>query len=227
MLPPLQRGRDRLPAALRPALFTAELPAIRQLEDAEHELQRHAQADDQRCWGYFPALAGCAGIRANLPACHEFAGATPEISIAGAIYRFNFIRLSLRCQSQRAAYHLDSDAATALTGDPATLSDRQVGRVLLNLSATAERRLHYLDLDVSAVALTSDGSYIRATDQAQADCHTRCTIVPARSGRTVYGVAFVANRVLHSGVDGPRGHFVAAYGYDCDTRLLAPIRSAN
>jgi hypothetical protein len=219
---PLQRSRNRLPAALRPALFAAELPAIAHLEEAEHELERHAQADDQRCWGYFPALAGRAGIHADLPACREFAGAMPEISVADATYQFNFIRLSLRSQSQRAAYHLDSDAATALTGDPATLSERQVGRVLLNLSATSDRRLHYLDLDVSAVALTSDGSYVRATDQAQAACRTRCTIVPARSGRTVHGVAFIANRVLHSGVDGPRGHFVAAYGYDCDTQTLAP-----
>jgi hypothetical protein len=217
-----QRSRDRLPAALRPALFTTELPATRQLEAAEHELKRHAHADAQRCWGYFPALAGCRGIHADLPACREFASAMPEMSVAGARYRFSFIRLSLRCQSQRAAYHLDSDAATALTGDPATLSERLVGRVLLNLSAVAERRLHYLDLDVSAVALTSDGSYVRATHQAQSGCHSRCAIVPARSGRTVHGVAFVANRVLHSGVDGARGHFVAAYGYDCDTQTPAP-----
>jgi hypothetical protein len=219
-LPP-QRSRDRLPAALRPALFTTELRAIRQLEAAERELQRHAQADAQRCWGYFPALAGCAAIHADLPACREFASAMPEMRVAGARYRFNFIRLSLRCQSQRAAYHLDSDAATALTGDPATLGERLVGRVLLNLSAVAERRLHYLDLDVSAVALTSDGSYVRAADQTQVACHTRCTVVPARTGRIVHGVAFVANRVLHSGVDGPRGHFVAAYGYDCDSQTPA------
>ncbi len=42
---------------------------------------------------------------------------SPTISHAGMTYRFNFLRLSLVCQSADPAFHLDSDAATALTGD--------------------------------------------------------------------------------------------------------------
>ena len=89
-----------------------------------------------------------------------------------------------------------------------------MGRVLLNLSPTGERTLHYLDLDVSATALIHEGAYVHPADPtALAGYEARATI-PPRSGRIAHGVRFVANRVLHSGVDGPHGHFVAAYGYE-------------
>jgi hypothetical protein len=177
---------------------------------------RYAQADDQLCWGYFPSLAGRSGIHTDLPACRDFASALPEVTCAGISYQFNFLRLSLASQSARPAYHLDSDAATALTGDPATLERRRVGRILLNLSTTAERNLHYLDLDVSGLALTTQGSYVRAADQALAARYALRAVIPPRSGPVAHGVVFIANQVLHSGVDGLHGHFVAAYGHDRD-----------
>ncbi len=213
MPPRLNPGRYRLPAVFRPSPVTVNLPAIKHVEDAERELRRHAQADGNRCWGYFPTLTGRPGIHVDLPACRDFASAMPEVVGADANYQFNFIRLSLARQSSQPAYHLDSDAATALTGDTATLDQREVGRILLNLSAHEERSLHYLDLDVSTTALTHEGSYVRAADGAVARYAVRA-VIPPRSGRTVHGINFVANQVLHSGVDGPGGHFVAAYGYD-------------
>jgi hypothetical protein len=30
----------------------------------------------------------------------------------------------------------------------------------------------------------------------------------------IRGLAFASNRVLHSGLDGERGHFIAAYGLE-------------
>ena len=87
------------------------------------------------------------GIRSELPACHAFADALPAVSYAGMTYRFNFLRLSLVRQSADPAFHLDSDAATALTGDVGSLGDRAVLRLLLNLSAQQERALHYLGVD--------------------------------------------------------------------------------
>jgi hypothetical protein len=218
MPPRLTPDCDRLPAALRPSLLTTELPTIRHVDAAERELRRHAKADDHRCWGYFPSLTGRPGIHVDLPACRDFASAVPEIIAAGVGYRFNFIRLSLRCQSLEPLYHLDSDAATALTGNPATLHQRLVGRILLNLSQTEDRHLYYLDLDVAAAALTRQGSYVRASARTQAARYAMRATIPPRSGSTVYGITFLANRVLHSGVDGPHGHFVAAYGYDRSVR---------
>lgn len=208
--------KHRLPDALRPRPVSIELDAVavEHVNDAERELARQAQADPDKCWGYFPSLSRQPGIDTGLPACREFASVLPEIASAGTTYQFNFLRLSLVCQSQHAMYHLDSDAATALTGDPATLARREVGRILLNLSTTQHRRLYYLDVDVSAVALDREGSYIRAADQTQVARYVACAEVPPRSARTAHGISFVASRVLHSGVDGPRGHFVAAYGYD-------------
>jgi hypothetical protein len=208
----------RLPAALRPGPVTVELPAARHAEEAERELARHALADAHRCWGYFPSLTGRAGIHTDLPACRELASALPQVTAAGTSYRFNFLRLSLTCQSTQPAYHLDSDAATALTGDPATLRRRLVGRLLLNLSTTHERSLYYLDLDASAVAVTWEGSYARAADQTLAARHAVRVAIPPRSGTIAHGISFLANHLLHSGVDGPHGHFVAAYGYDDDIR---------
>jgi hypothetical protein len=216
MRPELDRGHDRLPAALRPAPVTVKIPEFQHVDAAQRELTRHARADANRCWGYFPALAGWPSIRTDLPACRDFARALPRVAAAGATYQFNFLRLSLSCQSPRAALHLDSDAATALTGDPATLDRRQIGRILLNLSTTEERSLYYLDLDVSAVPLTREGSYVRVADPVLATRHAVRAVIPPRSGTTTHGISFVANRVLHSGVDGPHGHFVAAYGYDRD-----------
>jgi hypothetical protein len=221
MRPRLNPAGDRLPAALRPSHVSADLATIRHVDAAERELRRHAQPDDHRCWGYFPSLTRRSGIHVDLPACQDFAAALPEVTAAGTTYRFSFLRMSLVCQSQQPACHLDSDAATALTGDPATLGQRLVGQVLLNLSATEERILHYPDLDVSAAALTREGSYVRATGQAQAVRYARHAAIPPRSGRLVHGISFIANRVLHSGVDGPHGHFVAAYGYDRDTQAPA------
>jgi hypothetical protein len=220
-------GGDRLPAPLKPSPLTIELPTVEHVDAAERELRRHAQADDQSCWGYFPSLIGRPEIHVDLPACRDFASVMPQIIAAGVSYQFNFIRLSLRCQSLQPTYHLDSDAATALTGDPATLHERLVGRVLLNLSATEERHLCYLDLHVQAAALTWEGSYIRASDLKQAARYAMCATIPPRSGSIVHGITFVANCVLHSGADGPRGHFIAAYGYDRAASNSGPIGSAR
>lgn len=219
---------NRLPAALRPAPVTVELPQARHADEAERELASHARTDAFGCWGYFPSLAGRPGIRTDLRACHQFASALPQINAAGTIFRFNFLRLSLRCQSTQPTFHLDTDAATALTGDPATLRRRLVGRLLLNLSTTTVRSLHYLDLDASSAALICEGSYVRVADHMVADAeHARLAAIPPRSGTFVHGISFLANQVLHSGVDGPHGHFVAAYGYDVPDPVCAKASTSS
>ena len=182
------------------------------LEAAWIELVRRAVEDPNRCCGYFPALAGRPGILDDLPACRRFAAAYPKIELRGFDLCFSFIRVSLRRQAVDPAYHLDTDAATAVTGDPATLGERLVSRVLLNLSARQERVLHYLDLDPSTTTLAIESSYACLGDDNARESRERHIAIPRRSGDAVHGVSFVANRVLHSGVDDHRGHFVAAYG---------------
>src|SRR5579884_4360320 len=125
---------------LRPRPVELVLDSIGEvITAAEDELRRGAIDDRDRCCGYFPALAGMSGIRTELPACRVFAQALPAISHGGVTYRFNFLRLSLTCQSADPAFHLDSDAATALTGDVGSLGEREVRRLLLNLSSHEER----------------------------------------------------------------------------------------
>ena len=172
-----------------------------------------------RCCGYFPALADRPGIHSDLPACRRFAEELPLIALAGKVYSFNFLRLSAIQQSVGAAYHLDSDAASALTCAVATMGDRQVTRLLLNLSAESDRKLRYVDVDPFSVELRSDGSYVCAADPASLERFARSVAIPRRQGASVAGLMFVSNLVLHSGVDDPSGHFLAAYGTETRTAV--------
>jgi len=209
------RGRpsDRLDPSDRPVPVAFEIPAVgKAAAAAERELRKRAFVDRDRCCGYFPALAGAPGILTNLPACREFASRLPQISCSEGVYRFNFLRLSLVRHGADPAYHLDSDAETAITGDVATLRERRILRLLLNLSTRTQRHLHYLDLDPWSVDLDRRGSYLCAAKPAALHRHARVMAIPSRRGSIVHGVAFASNSVLHSGVDDLHGHFVAAYG---------------
>lgn len=204
---------------LRPGPVELDLEPVGEvIAAAEDELRFGAVEDRDRCCGYFPALAGMSGIRSQLPACGVFAEALPEISHGGVAYRFNFLRLSLVCQSADPAFHRDSDAATALTGDVSGLDEREVLRLLLNLSSQQERALHYLDVDPRSIDLVAEGSYVRAKDPEILQTRIRVAIIAPRTGTTVHGLAFASNRVLHSGVDGEEGHFIAAYGVETANR---------
>jgi hypothetical protein len=204
-----------LAAIHRPVAVELYLPGLADSSaDVELELGARAALDRDGCCGYFPALEGVDGMDCDLPACRAFAVGLPVIAYDGAEYRFNFLRLSLRQQSVDPAYHLDSDAATALSGDIRTLRQRRVSRLLLNLSTRAARTFHYLDVDSSSVELVADGSYVCAAEpQGLADQAVTATI-PPRGGSYVAGLLFAANWVLHSGVNDASGHFVAAYGID-------------
>jgi hypothetical protein len=213
----------QLESALHPAPVQLDIPVLTHAAAAvEHELRTRAGSDPDGCCGYFPALRGNVGIVSDLPECQALAARLPDIRFAGYRYEFNFLRLSLKQQSQAAVYHLDSDAATALTGDVAVINDRQVRRLLLNLSAHSERSLHYLDVDPRSVELEVDGSYIRAANPQSLRGHGLVSTIPRRRGSTVHGISFISNMVMHSGVDDEHGHFVVAYGVE-----TAVIESAS
>ena len=99
--------------------------------------------DPDRCCGYFPTLKGFPGIDSDLPAWRAFRDCVPLLEVCGNKYEFCFIRLSLIRQSVDPVFHLDSDAATALSGDVTTLRQRRVVRLLLNFSSQSERALHF------------------------------------------------------------------------------------
>lgn len=211
---------DPLDPSRRPTGVVLEIPAmVEAAVEAENELRTRALVDRDRCCGYFPTLEGAPGILSDLQACRDFAARLPQITSTGVVYRFNFLRLSLVPQSTDPAYHLDSDAHTAITGDVARLSQRRIMRLLLNLSARSDRMLHYLDLDPWSVDLAAEGSYLCAAQPAAVRPYARAMRIPCRCGSTVHGVAFQSNVVLHSGVDDLHGHFVAAYGIDADASV--------
>ncbi len=205
----------RLATVHHPVSVVFDLPRLEKAAaDAGSELGRRAALDQDRCCGYFPALEGVRGIASDLPASRALASSLPVIRHDGEDFPFNFLRLSLRQQRTDPAYHLDSDAATALSGDVSTLKVRRVTRLLLNLSSEVPRMLHYLDVDPYSVDLVADGSYVRAADPGELVERALTAVIPARNGPHVAGLLFVANRLLHSGVDDEGGHFVAAYGID-------------
>lgn len=211
----MQRGIRPLEPHRHPRIVALEIPAIVQAASkAESELRERALVDRDRCCGYFPSLAGAPGIQSELPACSAFAASLPRVTCDGAVYRFNFLRLSLVQQSAVPAYHLDSDADTAITGDVARLGERRIMRLLLNLHPRSDRAVHYLDADPSSVVLAAEGSYLCVADPAPLRPHARVLTIPRRRAESVHGAAFASNLVLHSGVDDTDGHFVAAYGID-------------
>jgi hypothetical protein len=203
----------RLAAIHHPVAVEIYIPGLAEnVTEAWLELGARAALDNDSCCGYFPALEGVRGVDCDLPACRAFATSVPVINHGGAEFRFNFLRLSLKQQSVDPAYHLDSDAATALSGDVTTIRRRRVERLLLNLSSRSERTLHYLDVDSCCVDLVADGSYVRAADPRGLANHSLTASIPPRRGSHVAGLLFAANLVLHSGVDDLSGHFVGAYG---------------
>ena len=54
----------------------------------------------------------------------------------------------------------------------------------------------------------------RVTDPERVLTRARVATIPPSMGTTVYGLTFASNRVLHSGLDGEYGHFIAAYAVE-------------
>lgn len=205
-----------LSSELKPVTFACDLPsaAVGVLEAAQAELEQRAAQDSNGCFGYFPALQGKDGIASDLPHCQAFAEAVPSLNHLGGTAIFNFLRLSNRQQSTQPVYHLDTDAATALTGDVETLDERLVCRTLLNLSPDYTRAFTYLDIDPREAELQTTNSYVGLKNPGLYGAHALSVVLQPREGTYVEGVSFFSNRVLHSGQDDKNGHFVAGYGYE-------------
>lgn len=204
--------RDALPSEFvpRPVALPASRAFELAIEGVQDELTTHALADADACMGFFPALEGRAGILSALPKSRALARRFPVLRAQGQSFEFNFVRLSLKRQFGEGSFHLDTDAATALTGDLATLGDRLVWRLLLNLDCRVPRRLRFLDVNSAAVPLVGEGGYVSCPDpEAQ---RIRELVISARGVGRVYGLVLCASRVLHSGRDEDDGHFVAGYG---------------
>ena len=217
---------EALPYAFKPVEIELELPVDESIiTGADEELRLRAGADANGCYGYFPSMRGMASIDSDLPRSQAFAEAIPSITIDDKVLGFNFIRMSLIQQRGDTPFHLDSDAATALTGNVETLGSRLVWRLLLNLSDTHPRTLAYLDADTEYLKLDNDRGHIHCKDESPAATARNHTI-PPRTGRVARGVLFCASRVLHTGRDDENGHFVAGFGCEqpAPARLISPDR---
>jgi hypothetical protein len=182
------------------------------------ELAARARTDANRCMGYFPSLSGQPHIKTNLPESRRWTASFPSLTVFGLTLRFNFLRLSLVSQDPRAQYHLDTDAATALTGSLASMQRRFVWRLLINLSRREGRRIGFLDVDPSALALEAGDGYVYCPTVP--DGARRELALPPRSSGQAWGALLCTNRILHSGRDGEAGHFIAAYGMEANERLI-------
>jgi hypothetical protein len=189
------------------------LPSTNQdITAVQAELTAKAKEDANKCWGYFPAMKGKSSIDTDLPISAGFADGIPQLEVDGKSLRFNFVRLSLIQQTGTSPFHLDTDAATALTGDTSTLSKRLVWRLLLNLNDKHTRTLSYLDLDSTKIPLLDDGGYLHCDASLVHEGIIRRIVIPPRKGSKASGVLFCASRVLHTGQDDQFGHFVTGFG---------------
>ena len=190
-----------------------ELPEIApRIEAVQQELSVRAAQDANRCFGYFPSMKNARGIESNLPHSEKLAAIFPEIQLEGKTLAFNFLRLSLIQQTGDSPFHLDSDAATALTGDPTTAHQRRVWRLLLNLHETEPRRFSYLNAAPTSLPLAIEGGYVHCDNQHILPEMIETIAVPPREGNRVHGLLFCASQLLHTGQDDEAGHFVASYG---------------
>lgn len=183
-------------------------------EAAELELDERASQDENKCIGYYPSLNDRPDIQTDLEACSLFSEQLPVIEIDGLKLGFNFLRRSLIRQEGESPFHLDNDSDTSVTGDPSTLDQRVVWRLLLNLSANLPRKFAYLDVDPSTLPLGVDQGYIHCPDDAIDPQVVVDITLPPRTERSASGVLFCSNLVLHTGQDEEGGHFVAGYGQD-------------
>jgi hypothetical protein len=196
--------------------ISLEIPdrAVSLVTAAQAELAVQAATDPDQCAGYFPAFAP----DQHLVHAIELANTIPEITVDDTTLGFNFLRYSARQQPQLHGMHLDTDAATAVTG-PAMEQQhgREVWRLLLNLHPLLARDV-YIAPDVSTSKLDCeyrDGYLAVVGGLDTGDIQT--ITLPQRQGATVAGLLFCANQVPHMGSDSRGGHFVAGYGME---RLL-------
>jgi len=181
------------------------------VDAAALELKTMAEPDDNKCCGYFPAMHAD-GINMDLPASKAFAETYPEFEVDGMPVGFSFLRMSLKKQEAKASFHLDTDAATALTGEPDTVTQRRVVRLLLNFSILHHRTLAFLDVDPTSLPPSFNQNYVYCPPEAVPQDSVRTIAIPPRAGRLVQGVLFYSSRVYHTGQDDEHGHFVGAYG---------------
>lgn len=201
----------------RPCLLDLQVPPAL-LDAVEAELIRGAAQDANHCWGYFPALSGRVGVCSDLPHSKQLSAALSMLEVQGKKLHFNFVRFSSVRQHGLSSFHVDTDAATAITGDPLTIRQRKVWRLLLNLSNKHYRQMDYLDLDPFSVELYQSGGYLALPEELATevrDVRRQAKLLPRR-GCLVAGVLFCSNHVLHAGNDGEQGHFVAGYGCEED-----------
>lgn len=196
---------------LQPTPVTIDLGDSSLVETVEQELKKKALIDPDQCFGYFPAMQ-VEGIYSDLPASQAFEATIPWLRVNELDLGFNFLRMSLVEQKASASFHLDSDAATALTGDLDSVGERHVWRLLLNLSPDHNRYLSYVAIDPFKLPLTKRQNYIYCPDVAIPRDKIRTTPIPSRLQHIAHGVLFCSSQVLHSGQDDENGHFVAAYG---------------
>src|SRR5262245_2426721 len=203
-----------LPDHLRPARVMIELPVDgRLIEHAHDELRRKAAADANSCYGYFPGMAGAAGVDSDLPACRSLLDSLPALPLAGRRFSCNFVRLSLAKQAGSFPFHLDSDTRSGFTGDPDSLARRVVLRLLVNLSAAHPRTLSFLNIDAASVRLEAKAGYVHYCGPVAPDAIERI-VIPSRRERQAHAVLLCANRVMHTGEDDEHGHFVAGFGWE-------------
>jgi hypothetical protein len=134
------------------------------------------------------------GIDHDLPACRALAEGYPLQRVGELAVRFNFMRMSLRRQAllvqhEDTIFHLDSVAATALTGNLDTITNRQLWRLHVNLHPVHTRTLAYVDIHPAFIAgsIVQHENYAYCPPEAISKKALTTTDIPRRIGGTTMG----------------------------------------
>ena len=205
-----------LAATYQPRLVSLVLPGLSSvLLAAKQELIDKTKADANKCMGYFPGLKKSPLAKAvdfDFPSCREFAEAFPSVQLGNETFMFNFVRMSLVRQAGDFPFHLDTDAASAMGGTEQTIATKEVWRILLNMSDTGSRKLEYIDQPSEDFEIEFHKGYLHTPDKEALNFVRSVDLLPRR-GDTVSAVVLCASKVLHTGRDDDKGHFVAGYGF--------------
>lgn len=176
---------------------------------AEKELREKACLDTvNSCHGFFPDHFEDAAE--GLPESAAFATAFPGFMVKNMNLTFSWLRLSLVPHTPLAPFHLDGDSKTGFTDEPDP--DRRAWRLVLNLDAEHDREFGFSPIDPWSVPLRLESGYYRAEAVNTGDREVE--VIPHRRGRIVHGVLACVSQLLHVGVEGTHGSFLASYGFE-------------
>ena len=141
----------------------------------------------------------------------EFFRVNGQREIDEQVYDLSLVRLSLYAQQPFGgvgALHLDGVDPTGLVDDGVPKGSK-IHRLVVNLHLLLRRDVRFCWPDEELTYVDQGSGFVTCNDY---DPEKAIILgLKERVGKQATGLEFCASEVLHAGIDGPDGHFVALY----------------